>query len=181
MPECAPVLVSALGLRPLLIVVGALLPALAMMSLPRLRTIDRHAEPLPELFSLFSNIPLFAPLPPTTIEKLATRCSTVEMSAGAVIVAEGDRGDRFYGIVRGSVEVRRAGVAQRTLASGDHFGEIALLHDINRTATVVALSDVHLATLDTSQFLDSLTSCETAYGIAWRTSSEMIQGTSSAG
>ena len=135
---------------------------------------DSHAEPPSELFSLFANIALFAPLPPTTLEKLAGRCETAEISPGVVIINEGDTGDRFYGIVRGEVEVRRGGVAQRTLGPGDHFGEIALLRDVRRTATVVALSEVQVATLGTADFLDSLASSETAYGIAWQATSEML-------
>ena len=170
----APVLVSAFGLRPVLVLVGALLPALALALLPRFRAIDQQCEPVPELLALFSNISLFEPLPPTTIEKLATCCSTVEMPAGSVIISEGDHGDRFYAIVSGRVEVRRGAIAQATLGPGDHFGEIALLRDINRIATVVAVSDVHLATLDTSEFLDSLASSEAAYGIAWRMTTEMM-------
>jgi CRP-like cAMP-binding protein len=113
-------------------------------------------------------------LSPTTIEKLAARCSAGEISAGSVILSEGDHGERFYGIVRGQVEVRRGGVAQGTLGPGDYFGEIALLRNINRTATVVALTDVDVAMLDTSDFLDSLASSETAYGIAWRTTSDIM-------
>ena len=170
----APVLVSAFGLRPVLVLVGAILPALALATRSRLRTIDEHSEPLPELYSLFSNIPLFAPLPPTTIEKLAAGCSTGEIPAGSVILSEGDHGDRFYGIVDGQVEVRRGGVTQGTLGPGDHFGEIALLRDIDRMATVVAISDVRVATLGTSEFLDSLASSDTAYGIAWSSTSEMM-------
>ena len=69
----------------------------------------------------------------------------------------------------------RYGVAQRTLGPGDYFGEIALVRNINRTATVVAISDVGVATLDTSEFLDSLASSETAYGIAWRTTSDTMK------
>ena len=119
----APALESALGLRPVLILVGSILPVVALASLSRVRRMDSHAEPPSELFSLFANIALFAPLPPTTLEKLAGRCETAEISPGVVIINEGDTGDRFYGIVRGEVEVRRGGVAQRTLGPGDHFGE----------------------------------------------------------
>jgi MFS family permease len=170
----APVLVSAVGLRPVLLLVGAVLPALALASLSRLRTMDEHAEPLPELCSLFSSITLFAPLAPTTIEKLAARCSTAEIPAGSVILREGDPGDRFYGIVHGQVEVRRRGVTHGTLGPGEYFGEIALVRNISRTATVVAIGDVGVATIDRSDFLDSLASSETAYGIAWRTTSDML-------
>ena len=170
----APVLVSALGLRPVLIVVGALLPVLALTLLPRFRTIDQHSEPLPELLTLFTGIPLFAPLPPTTIEKIACRCSVEELSAGSIIIREGDRGDRFYAIVRGEVDVRRGAAETVILGRGDHFGEIALLRDIVRTATVVARSDICVATLGPDEFLDALASCDQAYGIAWRTTAAMI-------
>jgi hypothetical protein len=171
----APILVSALGLRPVLILVGAILPALALMLLGRFRRIDERSEPAPVLLELFSNISLFAPLPPTTIEKIAARCTVAELPAGTVIINEGDHGDRFYAIIRGQVTVRRGDVAQCTFGPGDHFGEIALLRDINRTATVVALSDVCLASLGTTEFLDALASSEVAYGIAWRTTTEMIE------
>ena len=171
----APILVSRLGLRPVLVLVGAILPLLALTLSGRFRKIDEHSEPAPELLSLFSNIALFAPLPPTTIEKISARCSVTDLPAGTVIISEGDHGDRFYAIVRGQVEVRRGSVAQCTFGPGDHFGEIALLRDVNRTATVVALSDVCLAVLGTTEFLDALTSSEAAYGIAWRSTTEMIE------
>lgn len=170
----APVLVSGLGLRPVLILVGAVLPTLAVVLLPRFRAIDQHSEPASELLSLFSTIELLAPLPPTTLEKMAARCSTAELPMGSVIVAEGDHGDRFYGIVEGHVEVARGGILHATLGPGDHFGEIALLRKTTRTATVVAVSDVRVATLGTADFLDALVSCEAAYGIAWRGTEEMM-------
>jgi CRP-like cAMP-binding protein len=151
-----------------------LLPVLTLILLPRFRTIDQHSEPLPELLTLFTGIPLFAPLPPTTIEKIACRCSVEELSAGSIIIREGDRGDRFYAIVRGEVDVRRGSAETVILGRGDHFGEIALLRDIVRTATVVARCDICVATLGPDEFLDALTSSDQAYGIAWRTTAAMI-------
>jgi len=171
----APILVSALGLRPVLVLVGAVLPVLSLTLLGRFRKIDDHAEPAPELLSLFSNISLFAPLPPTTLEKISARCSVVEVPPGNVIINEGDHGDRFYAILEGQVEVHRGEAVQCRFGPGDHFGEIALLRDINRTATVVSVSDVRLATLGMTEFLDALASSEAAYGIAWRSTTEMIE------
>ena len=52
--------------------------------------------------------------------------------------------------------------------------KIALLRDVRRTATVVAVSEVQVATLGTADFLDSLASSETAYGIVWQATSEML-------
>jgi len=91
-----------------------------------------------------------------------------------VIIREGEHGDCFYAIVRGAAEVRRGTVVKRTYGPGDHFGEIALLRDINRTATVIALSDIRLAMLGTAEFLDALASSDAAYGIAWRSTAAMI-------
>jgi len=171
----APILVSALGLRPVLVIVGCILPVLALALLGGFRKMDERSEPTPELVSLFSGIPLFAPLPPTTIEKISARCLVSEVRAGTVIINEGDQGDRFYAIIQGQVEVQRGKVVQCTFGPGDHFGEIALLRDVNRTATVVSVSDVRLAVLGTTEFLDALTSCDAAYGIAWRSTTEMIE------
>lgn len=170
----APTLASALGLRPFMIIVGCLLPAAALVLLPRFNAIDQRSEPQPELVALFSNIALLAPLSPTTLEKIAARCALTEVQAGDVIVAEGDAGDQFYAIVDGQVEVRKGGTTQRLLGPGDHFGEIALLRSTSRTATVIAVSGVHLAALGTPEFLDALASSETAYGIAWRATDEML-------
>jgi hypothetical protein len=170
----APVLVSALGLRPVLVVVGAVLPSLALLMLPRLRTIDEHSEPVSSLVTLFSGIPLFAPLPATTIEKIAASCATATVPAGAVILNEGDAGDQFYAIVDGEVEVRRGTSFHCTLGPGDHFGEIALVRDINRTATVIAATDVELATLASNEFLDALASSDAAHGIAWRSTTDRM-------
>ena len=170
----APTLVSALGLRPVLILVGAVLPALAIVLRPRFDSLDVRSEPSPMLVDLFSHVPLLAPLPPTTLEKVAARCSMADAPAGEVIVTEGDDGDLFYVIVDGEVEVWRGGALRRVLRTGEHFGEIALLRATRRTATVVAASPVRLATLGTPEFLDALASSETAYGIAWRMTDEMI-------
>jgi MFS family permease len=170
----APVLVSALGLRPVLVLIGALLPALALVLRPRFESLDVRSEPSSVLVDLFSRVPLLSPLPPTTLEKVVARCSMADAEAGEVIVTEGDAGDLFYVIVAGEVEVWKRGALQRVLRCGEHFGEIALLRATTRTASVVAVSSVRLATLRTPEFLDALASSATAYGIAWRMTDEMI-------
>ncbi len=170
----APALVSLLGLRPVLILVGAVLPGLAVALLPRFKRIDQQSEPPTELLSMLSSIALLAPLPSTTLEKVAAKCTTAEMASGCVIVTEGDHGDLFYGVLEGHLEVLRGGVQCGMLGPGDHFGEIALVRNINRLATVVAVSNVRLAVLGAPDFLDALTSCDAAYGIAWRMTEALI-------
>jgi hypothetical protein len=170
----APALISSLGLRAVLIVAGCVLPVIAIVLLPRFRSIDERSEPLPEVLALLAGIPLLSPLPPTTLEKLAARSSMARVSAGHVIVTEGERGDLYYVIAEGEVEVSRSGRSHGTLAIGEQFGEIALLRDISRTATVVACCATRLLTIDGRDFVDALSSSEVAFAIGTRLSDERL-------
>lgn len=170
----APALISSLGLRAVLIVVGSLLPVLTLVLTSRFRSIDARSEPLPELLALLAGSPLLSPLPPTTLEKLAARSRMVVVSTGDVIVTEGDPGDLFYVIADGEVEVFRGGRSHGTMNAGDQFGEIALLRDTSRTATVVATGPGRLVTIDGHDFVDALTSSEVAFAIGSRVSEERL-------
>ena len=134
----APVLVAMIGLRGALLVVGLVLP---LVVLARWRVLWRleAATPVPEAeYDLLRRLGMFAPLPVVRIEELARRASHVGFAAGATIIREGEPGDRFYVIADGSVEVTERGRFRRTEAVGECFGEIALLREVPRTATVVA-------------------------------------------
>jgi MFS family permease len=170
----APALVSWLGLRPVLIVVGSILPLLALVLLPGFRSIDARSEPVPEVVSLLAGIPLFSPLPPITLEKLAARSATVDIVAGDVVVTEGDPGDLFYVIASGAVEVSCTGHTQGTLGPGDEFGEIALLRETVRTATVVATGPTRLVTIDGRDFVDAVSSSEASFTIGQRVAEELL-------
>jgi MFS family permease len=170
----APPLISWLGLRPVLIVVGALLPMLALVLLPRFRSIDERSEPVPEVLSLLTSVPLLAPLPPITLEKLAARSVTAHVAAGHVIVTEGDPGDLFYVIADGEVAVSCAGRDLATLGAGQEFGEIALLRDSSRTATVGATCPTRLITIAGRDFVDAVSSSEAAFSIGRQATDEML-------
>ena len=101
--------------------------------------------------------PLFAPLPPATVEYLAGRAERRRVAAGATIVRQGERGDAFYVVADGVVEVSSDGAAPRELAAGDFFGEIALLRSVPRTATVVAKTDAELLELAGTDFVEAVT------------------------
>jgi CRP-like cAMP-binding protein len=81
----------------------------------------------------------------------------LRVEPGTVIVREGDAGDRFYIVAEGEIEVSQDGRVLSELGSGGYFGEIALLRDMPRTATVIARTPVVLYALDRDDFLAAVT------------------------
>lgn len=153
----APALVSLLGLRGALIVTGAALPTVTAIRWSALRRLEIGAPVPMREFELLRHCPVFAPLPLATVEGLARRLVPVELPAGADAITEGEHGDRFYLIDTGAVEVLQGGVFRRRQGPGESFGEIALLHNVTRTATVRALQPTRLVALDRDPFLISVT------------------------
>jgi len=87
-----------------------------------------------------SEMPLFQDVDPATLEELATLFATEQIPEDRDIIREGDPGDRFYIIVRGKAEVLKAAKRAAVLQDGDYFGEIALLSNQPRNATVHSLT-----------------------------------------
>lgn len=153
----APLLVGGLGTRISLVVTGALLPALALLLWRRLQRLDaRGVVPEREL-ALLRGIAIFAPLPAPTLEHLARTLKPVRVAAGTTVFDEGDAGDRFYVVESGRVEVRQEGVLANELGPGDFFGEIALLRDVPRTASVAATEDADLLAMERDEFIAAVT------------------------
>ena len=153
----APLLTSAFGPRGALIAAGAGLSLVVVLCWRPLGTVDVPA-PVPEAeLALLRGIPIFAPLPQATLEQLASRFSRVRIAAGDAVFHQGDRGDRFYAIGAGEVTVAPDGRRPLTLGRGDYFGEIALLRDVPRTATVTARTDVELYALERDVFIAAVT------------------------
>ncbi len=153
----APVLLSWIGTRGALIVAGSLLPLLMIPAWPRLNAIDRLAEVPVERLELLRANPIFAPLPPSTVEQLAHALEDVRAPAGEEIVRQGEPGERFYLVKDGALDVYVDGKLVQSLEPGDSFGEIALLRDVPRTATVKTRTDVELYSLDRRHFLAAVT------------------------
>jgi hypothetical protein len=152
----APALIAWIGIRWSLVVTGAFLPILAGVTWPRLLQIDAESKP-PEAAGLLERIPIFAPLPAPQLELLAARVEPVEVTSGSKVIRQGDPGDRFYVVESGSFEVSVDGAEVGTLGPGDFFGEIALLRDVPRTATVTARADGRLLALGREEFLAAVT------------------------
>ena len=153
----APLLLNWLGTRGALVVAGALLPLLVVPAWPALRRIDRAARVPVERLNLLRGNPIFAPLPESTLEQLADSLQPVRVSAGQEVVRQGESGDRFYLVEEGTLEVTVDGRRVKELGAGESFGEIALLRDVPRTATVTAGTDAVLYTLDRGPFISAVT------------------------
>jgi MFS family permease len=153
----APLLIGVLGDRPALIVTGALLPVLAALSWRALRRIDETAPAPGFELDLLRAVPMFAPLPVATLEHLAGSLDPVDIKAGSAVFRAGDRGDRFYLVADGEVEIALDARPPEAIGRGGWFGEIALLRDVPRTATVVARTDARLLALDRDEFVSAVT------------------------
>jgi predicted MFS family arabinose efflux permease len=153
----APLLIHAFGIRTALIATGAVLPVLTVFTWTRLRAIDSRAHVPTERIQLLQANPIFAPLPPSTIEHLAAKLIPRRVATGDMIVRQGDPGDLFYIVENGRVRVEIDGEEVNDLWPGEAFGEIALLHDVPRTATVTALEDTELLALERDEFIAAVT------------------------
>jgi predicted MFS family arabinose efflux permease len=153
----APLLVETAGVRWTLVVVGLFLPVVVVLLSRRIVGIDAEAVvPLHEL-ELLGLLPMFAPLPELALERVARQLIPAEVAAGSEVIRQGDEGDRFYVIDDGLCEVLVDGRQVATLGRGEGFGEIALLRDQPRMATVVAQTPMKLYALERDAFLAAVT------------------------
>jgi len=153
----APAVVSLLGARGALVAVGAFLPVLLVVALPGLRRVDESARVPTEPLELLRTLPLFSLLPPTVLERLASSAVAVHVQPMTAAITQGEHGDRFYVIRSGRATVDVDGTESGELGPGDFFGEIALLRDVPRTATVRALDELELYALERDDFLAAVT------------------------
>ena len=152
------VLVGAFGLTGAIAVVGASLPLVALTVWPQLSALDRRATPPIQALDLLRRTSLFRPLPPPQLEAVARRGTWLTVAAGTVLVREGEIGDRYYVIADGALEVTHDGTPLRVMdVPGSGFGEIALLLDVPRTATVTATTEAVLFAIDRGPFLAAVT------------------------
>jgi len=153
----APLLINALGPRGALLACGLLLPALAAAAWPALRSVDAAAAAPGPALDLLRGLPMFAPLPVLALERLALEARAVQVPADVAVFAQGDPGDAFYVIAAGALDVAVDGVPVSQLVAGESFGEIALLRDSPRTATITAREASDLWAVERDDFLAALT------------------------
>jgi hypothetical protein len=153
-----PVIVGLVGLVGAVLLVAAVLPVAVVLTWGRLASLDRRTVVPVREIALLRRSPLFRPLPAPQLEAVARRTSWVTVPAGAVVIREGEVGDRFYVLAAGAVRIEREGRHLRDIGNaGEGFGEIALLRGVPRTATVSAIEETVLLAIDRAPFLAAVT------------------------
>ncbi|HEY4621713.1 MAG TPA: cyclic nucleotide-binding domain-containing protein, partial [Gaiellaceae bacterium] len=171
---------SSCGARGALVVAGAILPILALVTW---RPIVHRARPTAlteQHLALLRRNPLFAPLPLTALDRLAESLVPVSFDAGDIVMRKGEPGDEYLLIADGEVDVSDDGRSLGTCGPGDGVGEIALLRSVPRTATVAARTSVEGYAIDAAAFLAAVAG-PAAAAAAEAVASARLQHSQSAG
>ena len=159
-------LLAVSGVRVALIGLGVALVIIAVATTGALRDADSHADvPVVEM-ALLSSLPMFAPLPAATLEMVARSAQRVRVAEGDEVIRQGEPGDTFYAVADGEFDIAMNGVYLRTAPRGDFFGEVALLSNVARTATVRARTGGELLAIHRDPFLLAITGHEGSHAAA---------------
>jgi MFS family permease len=151
-----PIVIALAGNRATFAIAGLSLPVvLGLVGWVIIRSDQLDVGRAGEL-RLLRGIPMLSPLSGPILERLAGGISRTTLPAGSIAVREGDPGDRFYIIEAGRCDVSVNGQVVRRLGPGEGFGEIALVRDVPRTATVIVVEDAVLLGVDRGPFVDAL-------------------------
>lgn len=171
---------AGIGLRASFVVIAVATPLVTLLGIGGLRRLDREAVVPVRQLELISALPIFAPLPGPDRERAARQLDRIAIGRGDEVIRQGDVGDRFYVIDAGAFDVLVDGRVIETLREGDHFGEVALLHDVPRTATVRAATEGVVWALDQEEFLATVTGMPQAGTAAHEVSAERLRAARSA-
>jgi hypothetical protein len=153
----APLLIGSLGVQGALVLTGAILPVVAIALRSTIVDLDEGGPAAARRVELLRGQPLFAPLSLATVEHLAATLTPRHFDTGSWLMREGETGDEYHLIDTGEVEVTQGDHVLRTLGPGHGVGEIALINDVPRTASVRALEPVQAFSLDRGAFLEAVT------------------------
>lgn len=170
----APAIVHLVGLRDALLLVGACLPLVVGLRWRPVALLEAAVAVPERPFKALRAVDMFAPLPLATIENVSRRVDAIEVHAGETVIREGEYGDRFYVVAEGLLDVSCDRGVYPPVGIGDVFGEIALLQDVPRTATVTARDDCLLYALDRESFLCAVSSHMSAANAARGVASERL-------
>jgi CRP-like cAMP-binding protein len=145
---------------------------LTLVTYSRLAKIDHAVGPAPEL-NLIERVPMFAPLSIAAKERVAGNLVPLSVQAGEVVIQAGEVGDRFYIVADGELDILAEGL-HKTAHKADYFGEIALLRDVPRTATVKATVDSQLYALQRDNFLEAVSGVGAAHAAGHAVAEERL-------
>ena len=162
----APALVAGFGLTTAFFVAGGAFLLLIFTAVPRLHRLEQRTKVPEDIYNSLLPVRPLTPLSPRAREQLARYANRMSMRGGEIVVAQGEVGDKFYVVVSGELDVSIDQQHVRSLGPGDWFGEIALLRDVPRTATVTATSDAQLLAIGREPFLWAVTGTPPAHALA---------------
>jgi predicted MFS family arabinose efflux permease len=162
----ASALVATLGIQAALVIAGGILPVAAVVTLPFLRRAEAGIVGHEEQARLLRADPLLGLLSLSVVEELAAVLEPVAFDDGAYVIREGEAGDHYFIVATGEVDVSQRNVPMRRLGPGSGVGEISLLRDIPRTASVRAVGPVAAYALGREAFLSALTGHSSARSAA---------------
>ena len=151
-----PLAINLVGNRATFAVAGLSLPVVLVLVGRAIIRGDRLDPGRMAELRLLRGIPMLAPLSGPVLERLAGAIDRGSFAAGSTVIREGDGGDRFYVVESGRLAVSVDGREVRQLGPGEGFGEIALIRNVPRTATVRALDDVTVLGIDRAPFIEAL-------------------------
>jgi MFS family permease len=172
----AATLVGLVGAAGAFVAAGAALLAVTILSWRAIRRLDDVGLARPRELELLRGIPMFSPLGGPALERMAANLVPIHAHAGSVVVHQGEPGAHFYIIGSGRVAIEVDGRRVREEAAGESFGEIALLRDVPRTATVLALESSQLLALERRVFLEAVTGQPASADAAERLVGERLHG-----
>jgi len=159
----APAFIAWWGVGGSMVAVGTGYVVLSLATWRRCARLDRGQQRATRVRDLLHDVPFLTPLPLPQLERLVRAARPVRAAAGDTVVAIGEVGSEFFVIDTGDVDVLEYG---RRMGPGEGFGEIALIRDVPRTATVTARSDVLLWAVDRGPFLAALGASDAALSTA---------------
>jgi len=169
-----PVLVHVGGTKAAFIGLAVPAPIVVMVTARRLVECDRLAASRIVETGLLRNVDVFAGLSQASLELLASQAEYEAAPRGREIIHEGDIGDRYYVIADGQVDVAQHGVVISHMGQREGFGEIGLLYDSPRTASVTASEDTSLLSVDRETFLTAMHSATAVSAAVTRVAHERL-------
>ncbi len=164
-----PVVIDWLDLRGALVAIGLVLPAAGVLCWGRVHALDERLAVRDDEIRVLRHAPMLSELPIPSIEHLATRLRRVTLPPGGIMLEQGETGGGFFVILEGEAEIVGDDAILGTLGPGDSFGEIALLHDVPRTATIRARTRLIVFELEAEDFLGAVAvyraSSDAAYAV----------------